>query len=153
MCWLRNGTAPPPTLLLAVWTDTPSIGRGNGWIPVDIKDEDLGKGLVAWWNSTPAAMILLNRRSKKLTYPKWSVAQIRSIGIPKPDNTAWPALTAAYEQAKNIPMLPLKQATSCEARQIIDQAAALALGINEEQVAEWRHMITEEPTISNRAAN
>ena len=139
------------SLLLAVWSDTPSIGRGNAWIPVDINDEALGKGLVAWWNSTPAAMILLNRRSGKLTYPKWSVEQIRSIGIPKSDNPAWPALTAAYEQAKNIPMLPLKQGTICEARLIIDQAAALALGISEEQVAEWRHMLSEEPTISNRA--
>ncbi len=141
------------SLLLALWSDTPSIGRGNGWMPVGVNDEAMGKGLVAWWNSTPAAMILLNCRSKKLTYPKWSVGQIRSIGIPKPDNPAWSALTSAYEEAKNTPMLPLKQGTACDARLIIDQAAALALGIDDEQVAEWRHMLTEEPTISNRPAN
>ncbi len=141
------------SLLLAVWSDTPSIGRGNGWMPVGVNDQAMGKGLVAWWNSTPATMILLNRRSKMLTYVKWSVGQMRSIGIPKPDNPSWSALTSAYEEAKNTPMLPLKQGTACEARSIIDQAAALALGIDGEQVAEWRHMLTEEPTISNRPAN
>jgi len=38
-----------------------------------------------------------------------------------------------------------------EAREIIDRAAAVALRSNG-QIAEWRQMLTEEPTISNRAA-
>ena len=140
------------SLLLAVWSDLPSLGRGPGWIPVDIQDEAMAKGMVAWWNSTPAAMLQLNRRAGKLTYPRWSTAQTRSVGIPKPDNPAWPALTAAYEEAKNIPMLPLKHGTECEARQIIDKAAALVLKIDAEQVTEWLHMLADEPTISNRPA-
>lgn len=140
------------SLLLAVWSHAPAIGRGPGWIPVGINDEGRGKGLVAWCNSTPAVINILNRRAGKLTYPKWSTTQVRSIGVPKPDNPAWPALVAAYEEAKAIPLLPLKHGYDCEARAIIDEAAAVALDIDSNQIAEWRHMLAEEPTISNRPA-
>lgn len=108
--------------------------------------------MVAWWNSTPARLLLLNMRSKKLTYPTWSLAQLRQVGIPKPNNPAWGALAQAWEEACELEMVPLSQGEECPARHLIDQAAALALGMEEEQLAEWRQMLAQEPTISNRPA-
>ena len=107
---------------------------------------------MAWWNSTPARLLLLNMRSKKLTYPTWSLAQLRQVGIPKPGNPAWETLTRAWEEACQLEMLPLSQGEECPARHLIDRAAALALGMEEEQMAEWRQMLAQEPTISNRPA-
>ncbi|MCY3579148.1 MAG: DEAD/DEAH box helicase family protein [bacterium] len=136
--------------LTALWSPSPTVG--SGWIPVSIPDQPTGKALVAWWNSTPARLLLLNMRSKKLTYPTWSLAQLRQVGIPKPNNPAWGALAQAWEEACELEMVPLSQGEECPARHLIDQAAALALGMEEEQLAEWRQMLAQEPTISNRPA-
>ena len=36
--------------LSGLWSDIPSFGW---WVPISVTDEDIGKALVAWWNSTP----------------------------------------------------------------------------------------------------
>lgn len=66
--------------------------------------------------------MLLNQRTRKLTYPRWSLAQLRSIRVPKR-----------------------------AARHVIDRAAALAIGIHADRVAEWRRRLAAEPTITNEA--
>ena len=107
-------------LLTALWTDTPSIGKG--WVPVNVKDETHAKGLAVWWNSTPVIMMLLNRRGKKITYPKWSLEHLREIKISKQDNLEWSALKDAYEQICNRELLPLSKAVDDPVRKIIDDA-------------------------------
>lgn len=106
--------------------------------------------MAAWWNSTTARIMVLNRRARKLTYPMWNPVLPRQVGVPKPDNPAWDALTAAYEQVASIEMLPLSKGPECEARRVIDRAAAQALGVDEEQLAACRRLLAVEPTISNR---
>ena len=130
----------------SLWSDTPSVG--NGFVPLSVDDESQGKALVAWWNSTPAMIMLLNLRSKKLTYPKWSLAQLRSVKIPKSSSPSWPLLMEAFEKHKAQSLLPLKQANQCSARESIDAVAAQILGIPEETVADWRKILSLEPTIS-----
>ncbi len=137
-------------LLTAIWSPETSVG--SGWVPVSVDNKTEGTALAAWWNSTPARIMLLNQRTKTLTYPAWSLAQLRSIRIPRPGNPAWSALTEAWEAACDIEMAPLSQGEECKARRIIDRAAAGALQLDEEQVAEWRRMLAIEPTISNRPA-
>ncbi|MCY4133671.1 MAG: hypothetical protein OXG30_01985 [bacterium] len=137
--------------LTAIWSPTPSIG--SGWTPVTVSDEIDGHALAAWWNSTPTRIMLLNLRSKKLTYPAWSLDQLRSVGIPNPDNPAWATLARAWEEVSDVEIMPLSQADDCPVRSTIDRAAALALGVEEQQIAEWRGMLAREPTINNRLAD
>ena len=134
--------------LSGLWSDTPSFGW---WVPVDITDEDCGKALVAWWNSTPARLMLLNRRAKKLTYPMWQVAHLRQIRTPKPDNPGWTELRAAFEEVQDMELLPMRDAERCPARLIIDRAAAKAMNVPEETVAGWRRQMAHEPTVSNKS--
>ncbi len=136
--------------LTALWSPQPSIG--SGWVPIAVSNEHRAKGLAAWWNATPARLMLLNRRSKKLTYPAWSLAQLRDVRIPKPDNPAWESLAEAWTRACEMELLPLRQAQECPARRIIDEAAAQALGAQAEQIKGWRELLAKEPTISNAAA-
>ena len=136
--------------LTALWSDKPTVG--SGWVPAAVSDHDRAKALAAWWNSTPARLMLLNQRTRKLTYVHWSLAQLRKIRVPKPDNPAWSALGGAWEEACDIDMLPLFQGEECAARRIIDRAAAVALGIDEEQIADLRRLLADEPTISNQPA-
>lgn len=136
--------------LTALWSEEASVG--SGWIPVAVAESIPGKAFVAWWNSTPARMMLLNLRSKKLTYPDFSLDQLRSVRVPSPENPAWRDLLAAYEEACDIELLPMRDGEQCAGRRIIDRAAAQVLGIPEATIADWRRRLAREPTISNRAA-
>lgn len=135
--------------LTAVWTQTPSFGT---WVPVAPKDEHTGKALAAWCNSTPVRLMLLNRRSRTLTYPMWSLEHLREIRVPTPDNPAWDALAVAYSDVCDLELLPMRQAEKCPGRRIIDRAAAIALEIDESGLAEWRRRLAREPTVSNEPA-
>ena len=135
--------------LTAVWSETPSFGW---WVPVAVPDEHIQKALAAWWNSTPARLMLLNRRAQTLTYPTWQLAHLREIRIPNPDNAAWPKLRSAFDEVCNVELLPMKQAEECAARRIIDDAAAFACGVEPMVLADWRRRLAAEPTITNRPA-
>ncbi len=135
--------------IFALYTDQPSIG--SAWIPAGVKDEFTAKALAIWLNSTPVLMMLLNRRSKTLTYPAWSLVHQREILIPKPDNQYWNTLYDTYEKICDREVLPLKQATVCPVRKMIDDAAAIVLGIEPEVIECWRERLNREPTISNKS--
>ncbi len=135
--------------LTAVWSERQSFGW---WVPVTAETRATGQALTAWFNSTPARLILLNRRAMKLTYPTWQLAHLREIRIPKPDNPGWERLAAAFTEVSHLELLPMRQAAACPARRIIDRAAALALETDEAQIAAWRRKLAREPTISNRPA-
>lgn len=132
--------------LTSLYSDEPSIG--SGFIPVSVKNEQIAKALAVWWNSTPVRMMLLNRRGKKLTYPQWSMAHLREIRIPKPDNPAWGALREAYNRVCDMEIMPMKHVDD-PARAIIDEAAAKTLDMDPEVLAGWRGRLGREPTINN----
>lgn len=137
-------------LLTGLWSPEPSIG--SGWVPVAVDSQEVAQALAAWWNSTPVRLMLLNRRSKTLDYPAWSLEQLREIRIPKPDNPAWGALKDAFDATCDDELLPMKQAEECAVRAVIDEAAALALGLSPDVLADWRRRLAAEPTVSNRPA-
>ena len=110
------------------------------------------QALAAWWNTTPTLLVLLNHRTKKLTYPSWSLKQLQRIPVPKPENSAWSALADAWREANKVELLPLRDAEKCPARRIIDEAAALALNVSPGEIADWRRRLSAEPTITNRRA-
>ena len=135
--------------LTGLWTEQPSFGW---WVPIAVQDEQIAKALAAWWNSTPVRLMLLNRRAQKLTYPTWQLAHLREIRIPKPDSPAWTSLRDAFDQVCDRELLPMRQAEECDARKIIDRAAAAALGVDAEILADWRRRLASEPTITNARA-
>ena len=46
----------------------------------------------------------------------------------------------------------MRQAEECAVRQIIDEAAAQALGVDSQTLSDWRQRLAAEPTISNELA-
>ncbi len=46
----------------------------------------------------------------------------------------------------------MREAENCLARWIIDEAAAAALGVSQDQVADWHRRLAAEPTITNAKA-
>ena len=135
--------------LIGLWSAAPAFGW---WTPIAIYGEKEQKALAAWWNTTPVRLMLMNRRGQKLTYPTWQLAHLREIRIPKPGNPGWDALARAYDRVCETELLPLAQAQDCEARKIIDAAAAKALETDEATVAGWRKRLANEPTVTNQRA-
>ena len=86
------------------------------------------------------------------TGPSWELAHLRQIRIPKPGNPGWDALARAYDRVCETELLPLARAQDCEARKILDAAAAKALETDEATVAGWRERLANEPTVSNQRA-
>ena len=136
--------------LTALWSEVPTFGFG--WIPAKGPDRAYEKAICAWWNSTVGRLLLLNRRAKKLTYPKWSVEHLKSLPCPKPETPGCAALAEAWKQSNRTTLLPLQQAEDCVVRQIIDEAAAQVLGVEPDVVADWRWRLAAEPTITNARA-
>jgi len=132
--------------LSGLWMAQSSFGW---WVPVAVDDEPTARTLAAWWNATPARLMLLNRRDETLTYPTRQVAHRREIRIPKPDSPAWAALEEAFYLVCDEELLPMRQAEECAVRDTIDQAAALALDTEPAILADWRRRLAAEPTVSN----
>lgn len=65
---------------------------------------------------------------------------------------AWASLRAAFDQACNMELLPMRQAEECVVRRVIDEAAAMAIGVEADVVADWRRRLAAEPTITNARA-
>ncbi len=131
----------------ALWATSPSFGW---WVPVTVDGDQQGRALAAWWNSTPVRLMLLNRRAKTLTYPTWQLHHLREVRIPTHDNSAWDALADAWEQVRDVELLPMREAERCKARRVIDEAAAAAMDVSAETVVGWRAMLAAEPTVTNR---
>lgn len=135
-------------LLTATWSEQQSFGFG--WIPTNAQNHAYEKALCAWWNSTPGRLLSLNRRAKTLTYPKWSKDLLSTMPVPPPNSIGIQALTQAWDETCTQPILPLWQATGCPVRAAIDNAAAVALDLDPQIIADWRQRLVLEPTISNK---
>ena len=135
--------------LTGLWTSRPSFGW---WAPVAVGDEDTAKALAVWWNTTPVRLMLLNRRAQLLTYPTWQLAHLREICIPTENNPAWALLRTTFDQVCEQELLPMRQAEECVVREVIDEVAAIAIGVGPDVLADWRRRLAVEPTISNTPA-
>ena len=136
--------------LTALWSEAATFGFG--WIPARGGSRTFEQAICAWWNSTPGRLLLLNRRTNKLTYPKWSVAHLESVPCPRPGSRGCEELVTAWERTCRESLLPLRDAERCPVRRAIDEGAAAALGICTDTMVEWRRRLASEPTIRNERA-
>ena len=131
--------------LVCVFSNSPTVG--NAWIPVRTPNIQEAKALAAWWNSTPAWLMLLNRRTTTLTFPEWSLKHLREIRVPKLDPDSIRTLSKAFEQVKYTPLLPWRNLGENNARETLDEAAASIMGVDASALADWRQRLAREPTV------
>ena len=127
---------------------------GNGFIPVITPTVTQAKALCVLWNSTPNTLQLLNMRSRKLTYPMWSVEHLASVQVPRSldvDEVA-SRLVGVYDRVADTRLQPWCRADTDPIRRAIDESASQAYGISAASVADWRERLTDEPTMANQAA-
>ena len=137
----------------AVWTDERALG--SAWTPVNSQDRDAEtheKAWAAWLNSTPGILCLLARRAKKLTYPQFPLASLRTLPCPDPALVDVRALVDAFQRLQDAELQALPTMANDPARAELDAAAATVLGLSPDTLAQWRQRLAAEPTVTNERA-
>ena len=132
-------------VLTAMWVDEPTFGLG--WRPVLVSD-DRGVALLLWWNTTAARLLLLSRRGKLLTYPKWSTAHLLGMPVPHPGPAKHQkVLSTVFEQLRLQSLRPLRERVADQVAIELDRAFVELLGVTEKENATWREWLASEPTL------
>ena len=138
--------------LLAVFSETASLG--SMWVPVTAETAgvDAAKALCAWFNSTPGALGFLARRGTKLTNPSFSQADLATLPVPDFRTTDPGVLAAAFDETRLVAAGSWRNAARDPMRDRLDQAAAATTGIPLDTIRDWRGRISLEPTVSGAHA-
>lgn len=100
-----------------------------------------------------AALFLLNIRDRNLTYPNYPIDLLRSIPVPDPNLCDITPLVRAFDALCEQELLPWSQMHKDPVRHKIDAAVAQVLDLDPAEIADWRHRIVNEPTVSNQPAH
>jgi len=136
--------------LLAVFCPRPAFG--DAFVPVDVHDENQAKAFAAFLNSSFSIIQMLNRRTKKLTYPKYEKGHMKTLMLPDPATVDLAPLLEAFAQVADTPLQRLSMCAQDPARKTLDHAAARALGVDPATTDQWREWLSKEPTITNKPA-
>ncbi len=134
--------------LLAIYSKTPAIS--SAYFGMKLQSIELEKVFAAFLNSSFGVIQMLNRRTRKLTYPNYEVGHLKTLKLPDPNKADLAPLLAAFEKVKDTPLQRLAHCAEDPARKILDHAAANALGVDPAITDQWREWLSQEPTITNR---
>ena len=135
----------------ALLLDAPALG--SFWTPVSPKGLSKGEVLqvqqawCAWLNSTPGVLAFMHNRSRKLTYSDFGPNKLKSFPVPAPAKADLAPLNAAYKSLADRELLPWPRMDECPVRAALDDAAAAAVGLDRDEVSDWRRRLAQEPTI------
>ena len=132
---------------------------GSLWVPCkltapvvdEITDE---KAVCVYLNSSMGIFAWLGDRTNKiLSYPQFSIDDMRKLTVPDFAAIGGPAVTqlaAAYDEYADAVLLPLPQLNDCPARAGLDAAVVAALGLDGELVANIRRQLAMEPSVTGQ---
>jgi len=139
--------------LAAVVAETKAVG--SAFCPAQAKDDTHAKALCVWLNSSLGLLGLYgNRTLKVLSYPRFSMEDLRKLPVPELTDDQACILAAVYDKHAKDKLQPFKTMDSCETRAALDNTVARAvgkgIGFNADQVALVRQGLAQEPSISGR---
>ena len=142
---------------LSVRLEMPVVG--SSWSPCNFSGpgperESWEKAVCVYLNSSLGVLAMLgNRSNRALSYPRFSIDDMRNFPVPDFAVLGGPAvsqLAAAYDQYANAVLLPLPQMNDCPARRALDAAAVAALGLDAEEVGSIRRQLAMEPSVTGK---
>ena len=136
------------TLLTAVYSERKALG--SAFRPIGVFDKRLAKAYTAFLNSSFGVLQLLNRRSKKLSYPAFEAGHLKTLRLPDPAKVDIDAIVRVFEQHKNTPLERLRDCVTDKVRIALDHAIADALGVDRHLTAQWRAWLAKEPSITGK---
>ena len=134
--------------LLAIYSEKPAIS--SAYFSVGVNNTEQEKAFAVFLNSSFGVIQMLNRRTKKLTYPNYEMGHIKTLMLPDPNKADLAPLLHAFEKIKDTPLERLARCAEDPARKILDRAAAESIGIDPAITDQWREWLSQEPTITNK---
>ncbi len=126
---------------------------GSAFVPVVPTNNDkidMCKAWCVWLNSTAGIICFLNTRQKKLTYPSFSLAGLRSLPVPHPKHCDIAALVAAYDKYASHVLRPFSEIHEDPVRHAINKVVAVAVPkLEYKNFVQWRKSIAMEPSVNN----
>ena len=135
----------------------PERALGSAWSPCRMKSfgkdiETLEKALTVYLNSSIGILVMAsNRTSKELSYPRFSLTDLRGLMVPdfrQLDDEKIERLATEYDTQATSILKPLPQMDNCEVRKALDRAVSEALDIDCETVETIRARLVAEPAIT-----
>ena len=145
---IANEFSTTSSRLVAVYSEQTAVG--TEFRPVGVGDKDVAKAYVAFMNSSFGILQMLNRRTRKLSFPNFEGGHLKTLRLPDPAAADLQPLLDAFDAVKHTPLQRLAAANKDEARRLLDYAAAKSLGVDPKITDRWRDLLAREPTITGK---
>ena len=131
--------------LVAVADDEKHVG--GGWMPVEGLAAEEAKAIAVFFNSTPGRLQLMRNAGKKIFFPAYRPAGVRTIRIPNVHDTRIRQILAdCWERTKDMEV-PQFRDGECDVRRLWDEAVAEALGWDLAELTRLRELLHQEPHV------
>ncbi|MCY3820367.1 MAG: hypothetical protein OXH52_13550 [Gammaproteobacteria bacterium] len=126
---------------------------GIGWLPVPGVTLEKAKAAAVFLNSTAGRLQLLRNPGRKLAFPQYRPAGLKTIRLPDlSDSDIVDRLTRCYETTAEMEVAQYRDG-ECEVRRIWDDAVADALGWDKCWLAGLRNLLHQEPHVRGLGYN
>ena len=126
---------------------------GNGWMPVTGLASEQAKALAVFINATPGRLQLMRSPGRQIPFPTYSAAEAGNIKVPNcKDANIRRILAECWEQTKDMEV-PQFRDGECEVRRLWDEAVAVAMGWDPEELARLRELLSNEPHVRGLGYN
>jgi len=131
--------------LTAVAQEQRSLGLG--WLPVPGVSLEKAKAAAIFLNSTVGRLQLLRNPGRKLAFPQYNPAGLKTIRLPDLSDQAIVDRLSHCWEATAKSEVPNYRDGECEVRRLWDEAVCAALGWHAEWMAELRRLLHREPHV------
>ena len=126
---------------------------GRGWLPVPGVTLEKAKAAAVFLNSTVGRLQLLRNPGKKLAFPNYEPAGLKTIRLPDlSDGDLVDGMARCWEATAEMEV-PQYRDGECEVRRIWDDAVAEALGWDKDWLARVRDLLHQEPHVRGLGYN
>ena len=137
--------------LTAVVLEEPCVGVG--WLPVPGITLEKAKAAAVFLNSTAGRLQLLRNPGRKLAFPQYRPAGLKTIRMPDlSDNDLVGVLALCWETTAETEV-PQYRDGECEVRRIWDDTVADAFGWDKDWLAGLRQLLHQEPHVRGLGSN
>ena len=126
---------------------------GLGWLPVPGVTLDKAKAAAVFLNSTAGRLQLLRNPGRKLAFPQYNPAGLKTIRLPDLSDSDLVDGLARWWEATAETEVPQYRDGECAVRLIWDEAVADALGWDKDRLAGLRHLLHQEPHVRGLGYN
>ena len=120
---------------------------GLGWLPVPDVALEEGKASAVFLNSTVGRLQLLRNPGRKLAFPQYNPAGLKTIRIPDLSNGNVVNKLARCWEATSDMTVPQFRDGECEVRRLWDEAVAEAMGWDSAELTRLRLLLHREPYV------